>query len=143
MSTESAILHATTVSVEGRGAVIIGPSGAGKSALALDMMSRGAELVADDRTEIYATGQVSVLMARAPTGLPSLIEARGVGLLNAQLVGPVEVHLVVDLGKTETQRLPEFRSIDLLGLSVPLLHRAETTCFAASLKHYLLFGRRD
>ena len=46
------ILHGSCVAVEGRGVLIVGPSGAGKSSLALALMALGAELVADDRTEV-------------------------------------------------------------------------------------------
>ena len=90
MSTGPLILHATTVSVAGRGLLILGPSGAGKSALALELISRGAVLVADDRTQVVVEGDT--LTASVPTAIAGLIEARGVGLLRTpealEVVGP-------------------------------------------------------
>ena len=44
----SETLHATTVSIGGRGVLIEGVSGAGKSDLALRLIDRGATLVSDD-----------------------------------------------------------------------------------------------
>ena len=43
------IVHASCVTVQGRGVLITGASGSGKSALALSLMALGADLVADDR----------------------------------------------------------------------------------------------
>ena len=143
MIERSIILHATTVSVQRRGAVLIGASGSGKSGLALAMMAFGAELVADDRTEIFLSGHEDTVMARAPETLPGLIEARGIGLLNAPLFGVVPVAMVVDLDQIESQRLPDPRETKLLDQIVPLLHRSETPYFASSLYHYLKYGRRD
>jgi len=45
----SQTLHASCVAFNGRAVLILGPSGAGKSALALDLMSRGGSLIADDQ----------------------------------------------------------------------------------------------
>jgi ABC-type uncharacterized transport system fused permease/ATPase subunit len=45
-------MHGTTVAMAGQGLLIIGPSGSGKSSLALDLMSKGMELVSDDRTDL-------------------------------------------------------------------------------------------
>ena len=96
-------LHASAIAMGSRGLLILGPSGAGKSALALDLMSRGAALVADDRVALGA--QDGVLIARCPPTLVGRIEARGVGILNAAPAGPTAVALVVDLGQAETDRL--------------------------------------
>ncbi|WP_084351933.1 HPr kinase/phosphorylase [Primorskyibacter flagellatus] len=143
MNKQSTILHATTVSIGNKGAVFIGASGAGKSGLALEMMALGAQLIADDRTELCHWDGADEVIARAPKGLPSLIEARGIGLLNAPLAGSVRVAVVVDLDETEGQRMPELRDTLLLGRYIPLLHRPATPHFAASLYHYLMFGRKD
>ena len=58
---------------------MIGPSGAGKSALALQLLALGAELVADDRTDIIRQGDH--LIADVPQAIAGMIEARGMGIL--------------------------------------------------------------
>jgi len=135
LSTGPLILHATTVSVAGRGLLILGPSGAGKSALALELISRGAVLVADDRTQVVAEG--GTLTASVPTAIAGLIEARGVGLLRTPEAGPTPVHLAVDLGQEEQQRLPEPHSVQLAGIPLPCLYRPKGPHFAAAILLYL------
>ena len=81
MSGPGLTLHATCVAVEGRGVLITGPSGAGKSSLALALMAYGARLVADDRVTLSQVD--GALWATCPPTIRGMIEARGIGLLNA------------------------------------------------------------
>ncbi|WP_240335458.1 HPr kinase/phosphorylase [Pseudotabrizicola algicola] len=134
------ILHATTVAFEGRALLITGASGRGKSSLALQLMAIGAVLVADDRTILTLHGQK--VIASCPAPLAGLIEARGVGLLNAPHLAQAPVALVVDLDRNETARLPEQRQITLLGQPLSLVLLAESAHFPSSLRHYVLQGRR-
>jgi HPr kinase/phosphorylase len=134
------ILHASCVAVQGRGLLILGPSGSGKSALALRLLTLGACLVADDRTEITRTG--SDLVARCPAPITGLIEARGVGILRAPVVEGAQVVLVADLGQTEDQRLPPARRITLLGCELSLALRVQNDHFPDALMLYLRYGRQ-
>ncbi|WP_010141035.1 HPr kinase/phosphorylase [Oceanicola sp. S124] len=137
---EARVIHASCVAVQGRAVLILGTSGSGKSSLALELLSRGAALVADDR--VILTREGDRLIARAPETLSGMIEARGVGLLGAAPAGPQPVALVVDLDQTEENRLPPHRSTNLLGLSLTLLHNTGTAAFAAAILQYLREGRR-
>lgn len=134
-------LHATTVAVEGRGLLILGPSGSGKSSLALQLMAVGAVLVADDRTDVAV--EDGRLIARAPQALRGRIEARGVGILNAPVSGPVPLALAVDLGRAEDQRLPPFRSHSVAGMSLPLVLGPYRPHLYAALRQLLLTGRAE
>jgi HPr kinase/phosphorylase len=134
------ILHASCVAVEGRGLLILGPSGSGKSALALRLIGRGADLVADDRTEISL--REGGLMARCPTPIAGLIEARGVGLLRAPTLAEARVALVADLGQAESQRLPPDRRITILGCEVGLVLQVQNDHFPDALMLYLRHGRQ-
>ncbi|RJL18008.1 HPr kinase/phosphorylase [Paracoccus siganidrum] len=134
-------LHATTVAVEGRGLLILGPSGSGKSSLALQLMAVGAVLVADDRTDVAVEG--GRLIARAPQALRGRIEARGVGILDAPVSGPVPLALAVDLGRAEDQRLPPFRSHSVAGMSLPLVLGPYRPHLYAALRQLLLTGRAE
>lgn len=134
-------MHATAVAHAGRAVLILGRSGAGKSALALEMMARGATLVADDRVHLHRSGDA--VIASAPVAIDGRIEARFVGLLHATPAGPTPLALVVDLDRTETERLPPRRSRTILGKSLPLLHNVETSHFAAAILQYIIAGRSD
>lgn len=135
------IRHGTTVAWDGRGLLIIGASGAGKSALALDLMAMGCALVADDRTALSAEG--GAVIARCPPAISGLIEARGVGLLLAEPAAEARLVAVLDLDRSETDRLPVHRDITLLGIPVPLLHNPTRGIKASALLQYLKCGRKD
>lgn len=134
------LMHASCVSVQGRGLLILGPSGAGKSALALQMMALGASLVADDQTLISVEN--GRLVARAPATTSGLIEARFLGLLNAPAAPQAEVVLAIDLGRQETDRLPPPREIALAGITCALAYSSAAPHLPASLMCYLAHGRR-
>lgn len=129
------ILHASCVSVDGSAVLIMGPSGSGKSALALELMSRGASLIADDRTIV--TRQEYGVRASCPSALVGKIEARGVGILMANPETQALVRLAVDLAVVETERLPPFRTLSILGRDVPLLHGCVHSYFPAAIMQYL------
>ena len=121
--------------------MIRGASGQGKSTLALTLMAYGAALVADDRTRLWREG--ATLMADAPDTLRGLVEARGIGILNATPTGPARIVAIVDLDRPERDRLPHTRQVDLLGVALPLLNMGGAPHLAAALLQYLKAGRRD
>ena len=134
-------LHATCVAVEGRACLITGPSGSGKSALALQMMALGARLVADDRVTLSLVD--GALRATCPAPIRGMIEARGLGLLNADALEGAEPVLTVDLSRQETERLPPQREVDYLGHRIALVFGLPAPHFPASLLLYLRAGRRE
>lgn len=134
------ILHATTVALKDRALLIVGPSGSGKSGLALQLMALGAALVADDRTLVRKAD--TSLWAQAPESLPLLIEARGIGLLRVPALAPAtQLALAVDMGSTETERLPPVRQYSVMGEALPLVFHSAAPHFPSALLHYLLHGR--
>lgn len=133
------ILHGGCVALSGRGVLILGPSGSGKSSLALQLMALGCQLVSDDRTAIAARGDV--ILATAPRSIRGRIEARGVGLLAAEPARAARIVLAVDLAHLEAERLPPWRTHEVLGIELPLLHRVESPHFPAAIMQYLKAGR--
>lgn len=92
-------VHATCVAREGEGVLLVGPPGVGKSDLALRLIQRGFDLVADDRVEI-AEG-----IARAPPALAGLLEVRGLGIVRLPYQPSARLALLVRLDEG-TARLP-------------------------------------
>lgn len=136
---QSEVLHASCVSLSGRGILILGPSGAGKSSLALRLMALGADLVADDRTLVQRVGDD--LIASAPANLPHLIEARGVGLLRATLIARTNLVLAVELTDQPAPRLPPNSHTCIIGYPLDIVRGAISDHLAVSIRQYALAGR--
>jgi len=132
------LAHGTAVALAGRGILILGPSGSGKSALALALMALGARLIGDDRVEVRVTPEAVFLSP--PPELAGRIEARFVGILGAETASAPLV-LVVDLGRTETQRLPEPHAARLESHTFPCLHAVASGHFPAAIAQYVKGGR--
>lgn len=135
------IIHASCVAMADRALLIRGGSRSGKSSLALDLISRGAAFVSDDRTVLRRVGDG--VDASAPAPLAGRIEARGIGLLNAPFISSARVVAVVELDQVEPERLPPHRMTRVMGLEFPLILVSEQTCFPAALVLYLVHGRSD
>jgi len=74
-------LHGTLLDISGVGVLIRGKSGLGKSEVALELIRRGHQLVADDRVDIYERER-GVLVGEAPDLLKNYLEIRGIGIIN-------------------------------------------------------------
>lgn len=125
--------------MDGRGLLILGASGAGKSGLTLDLIGLGAGLVGDDRIDLTRRGDRVILTAPEP--IRGRIEARGLGILGCPSVGPTPLQAVVDLDREEPDRIPEWRKIDLLGLSFDLILTPPGGHSATALLLFLRYGR--
>lgn len=74
-------LHGVFMEVHSIGVLITGESGLGKSELALELISRGHRLVADDAPEFTQIAP-DMLDGTCPEMLQDLLEVRGIGILN-------------------------------------------------------------
>ncbi len=131
-------VHASCVAYDGKAALLLGASGSGKSALALQMMALGCDLVADDR--VVLTARDGVLVASCPETIVGLIEARGIGILNAANVPDAVVQVAVNLDTREKDRLPEARFVTYCDLRTPLIHRGVGDHFAPAIVQLLKAG---
>ena len=124
-------MHGVLMDVLGMGVLISGESGLGKSELALELISRGHGLVADDVVELARIAPHAI-EGRCPALLRDLLEVRGLGLLDIRTIfGETAVRrkmtlkLIVHLVRRsamedEYQRLPlEALTEDVLGLAIP------------------------
>ena len=99
-SPDIARFHGTCVARGGAGVLILGPSGAGKSDLALRLLNKGFDLVADD--QVVVTG----LRASPPDALAGLLEVRGLGIVRLPFKFDIELKLVIAL-TDRSDRMPE------------------------------------
>ena len=82
---ESTTLHGVFLDVLEIGVLITGASAIGKSELALELISRGNGLVADDIVELYRISP-DTIEGRCPTVLREFLEVRGIGVLNIRTI---------------------------------------------------------
>ncbi|HZP91969.1 MAG TPA: HPr(Ser) kinase/phosphatase [Burkholderiales bacterium] len=82
---ESITRHGVFLDVLGMGVLLTGESGVGKSELALELISRGSGLVADDVVELYHIAP-DTLEGRSPELLKDFLEVRGLGMLNIRTI---------------------------------------------------------
>ena len=78
---ESTSAHGVFIEVQGFGVLIKGSPAIGKSELALELISRGHRLVADDIVDFYRVSPERIV-GRCPPLLQDFLEVRGLGILN-------------------------------------------------------------
>jgi HPr kinase/phosphorylase len=127
-----ASLHGVLVDVSGIGVLLLGESGTGKSECALDLVTRGHGLVADDVVEIWRD-DLQAVVGRGPARIRHHMEIRGLGIINIRdLFGLAAVRdrkridLVIRLEAwrpdEEYERLGLVeRTYPLLGVEIPML----------------------
>ena len=135
------VIHATCVTVGGRGVLLLGRPGSGKSDLALRLIDTPglgigasllqAQLVADDQVKLVRVGDR--LEAHAPAALAGLLEIRGLGIMRVAHLQSMRVDLAVNLRPhVEIERLPDHPSITyaVLGITIPLVEIDPATASA-------------
>ena len=127
---ESTTAHGVFLDVLGMGVLLTGASGVGKSELALELISRGSGLIADDVIEFYRIGPETI-EGRCPALLRDFLEVRGLGVLNirtvfgeAALRPRKNLKLIVHLEQPGAERAPIERlplrpgAEDMMGVSM-------------------------
>lgn len=122
-------IHGVLLDVYGLGVLIIGGSGVGKSEAALDLITRGHSLVADDRVSIkrYPNGE---LIGYSEEPIRHHMELRGLGIINVKdLFGlaAVRERKSIDL-VVELEHWEEGKAYDRLGLDETVYSILETPC---------------
>ena len=122
-------IHGVFMDVLGMGILITGDSGVGKSELALELISRGHGLVADDVVELARTTPTTI-EGRCPGMLRDFLEVRGLGLLNIRTIFgetasrrkmklTLMVHLQKPIVGVDSPRLPlDAQTQEVLGVPV-------------------------
>ena len=77
------VKHGVFMEVFGIGTLLTGPSGVGKSELALELLSRGHRLIADDAPE-FSRVAPDTISGTCPNLLIDFLEIRGLGIINVR-----------------------------------------------------------
>jgi HPr kinase/phosphorylase len=130
--TDRIVLHGVYMDVLGMGVLISGDSGTGKSELALELVTRGHRLIADDCPEFTRIAP-NIITGSAQSGMTPFLEVRGLGILNVQaMFGDSAVkstkylRLIVSLERVSYDQLrmmerleTEPRGRSVLGVDIP------------------------
>ncbi len=125
-------LHGVLVDVYGIGVLLLGESGTGKSECALDLVTRGHRLVADDVVEVIRESD-GIVIGRGPGRIHHHMEVRGLGIINIRdLFGVaairyrkrIELVILLEAWRPEEEydRLGvEEQTYPVLGVQIPTL----------------------
>lgn len=132
MFSDKEIVHGVFLEVLGTGVLLTGESSVGKSELALELLSRGHRLVADDAPEFTRVGP-DLLNGRSPGILKDFMEVRGLGVLNIRemygdsaLKASKYLRLIIHLKRLSSEQLAEVDRLEgnrdlqhILGVDIP------------------------
>ena len=128
---EKKVIHGVFMEVFGTGVLLTGASNTGKSELALELVTRGHRLVADDAPEFRRISS-SIVNGTCPPLLQDFIEVRGLGIINVRAMfghNAIKLNkylrLIIHLEQTQISgdaldRLQgSCKDTDILGVAVP------------------------
>lgn len=125
-------IHGAFISVFDTGVLLMGSSGIGKSELALGLINRGHQLIADDIVD-FIDDKTGKLLGSCPKLLQDFLEVRGLGILNIRaifgqqaIVTRKTLMLIIKLAHFSRKQLEKIdrlrglhRSHRILGITVP------------------------
>jgi HPr kinase/phosphorylase len=129
---ESLSLHGVFMEVQGFGVLIKGEAAIGKSELALELISRGHRIIADDIVDFFRISPERV-EGRCPTLLQDFLEVRGLGVLNIRaLFGdnsvkptkPLDLIIQLEMASKQEPQLLDRLNVktqheEVLGVKIP------------------------
>ncbi|HEY0841358.1 HPr(Ser) kinase/phosphatase [Methylotenera sp.] len=132
---ETISVHGVFMEVQGFGVLLKGEAAIGKSELALELISRGHRLIADDIVDFFRISPERI-EGRCPPLLEDFLEVRGLGILNIRAlfgdnaVKPTKpLDLIIQLEKADLQTLQMLDRLsiktqheEVLGLKVTKVH---------------------
>ncbi|MCF0106386.1 MAG: HPr(Ser) kinase/phosphatase [Holdemanella sp.] len=151
----SVVVHGNLIQVYGIGVLITGGSGMGKSEITLELIRRGHQLVADDRTDCYRIH--NTLVGRTSPLLEGFMELRGVGVIDvARMYGAgafaheTRIHFQIELMAfddnedydrvgIEDKEYVEILGVKILKMNIPVaMGRSMATVIETAVTNYLL-----
>lgn len=132
------LIHGCAVSIHGQGLLILGDAGSGKSTLCLELIDRGAKLVADDQVLLHV--QHNRLCATAPDVLAGVIELRGfcpIRLQPERCLSSISIDVIIRLESECERVLDSHLTQTICDIELPLIPvRTKDSALALKLTCY-------
>lgn len=152
---QSVIIHGELMRIYGIGVLITGRSGMGKSEIALELIKKGHQIIADDRVDVYRIH--NELIGRTSDLLRGFMEMRGIGVINvAQMFGvgsyayqaqirlhielePFDESMEYDRVGIEEKETTNILGMDILKMRIPVSSgRPMSTIIEVAVTNFLL-----
>lgn len=152
------VVHGELMRIFGVGVMITGSSGMGKSEIALELIKRGHQLVADDRIDCYCIHDQ--LVGKTPHMLEGFMELRGVGIINvvrmfgiASFATSTQIQFQIALEPfddtqeydrvgIEEKEYTEILGVKILKLRIPIsMGRPMSTIIESAVTNFLLLQK--
>ena len=157
---DTLVVHGVFLEVMGIGVLLTGESAIGKSELALELITRGHRLVADDAPAFRHQGP-ETLIGHCPEALKNFLEVRGLGVMNVrELFGDsaikpeMTLHLIVQLTPVDatrkepldrlrgTRRLRKLLDVEVAEVEIPVAPgRNLAVLVEAAARNQILYNR--
>lgn len=154
------VAHGVFLDVLGTGVLLTGKPGIGKSELALELISRGHALVADD-APLFTRRTGSQVYGSCPRVLTNFLEVRGLGILDVQNMygdaatrAEMPLNLIVDLNELSSEdlqdidrlegkrRVCDFLGVDITEITLPVAPgRNLAVLVEAAVRNYRLMAQ--
>ena len=156
------VAHGVFLDVLSTGVLLTGKPSIGKSELALELISRGHALIADDAPH-FTRRSDGLVYGTCPEVLRNFLEVRGLGILNVQKMygdaatrSEMPLSLIVDLKQLEAdslrdidrlegkRRVCDFLGVDITEITLPVAPgRNLAVLVEAAVRNYLLMAQGD
>jgi len=136
-------IHGVFLKIGEWGVLLEGPPGMGKSDIALQLISRGAKLIADDAPAFYSTGKN--IMGFCPPPIQNKLEIRGLGIAdipnlfgNNAIQTECSLNLIIQLTDNLTEekkreRRLEPKLVEKTILDIPIKHLTLPIIFTSNV----------
>ena len=124
MSNKKIITHGVFLNIFNLGVLITGQPGSGKSELALTLIDRGHQLIADDAPEFFSKNG-KTLIGTCPTLLKGFLNVRTLGIINIKRIfgnkfikSKAKLQLVINIEKNKSPDFITIKNIKIPQISV-------------------------
>jgi HPr kinase/phosphorylase len=124
MSNQKTITHGVFLNIFNLGVLITGQPGSGKSELALNLIDRGHQLIADDAPEFFSEDGKTII-GTCPSLIKGFLNVRNLGIINIKkifgtksIIKNAKLQLAINIEKKSSPKFITINNIKIPQISV-------------------------